>query len=91
MATPIIRSLAASPDTVQPGQAVQVYIDAFDPDARSVILTGRVTDANGAAATATTTLSVGDPLRYELTSEDPGVRVLPDPSTPGGFTVTVAA
>ncbi|MEV5819295.1 hypothetical protein AB0L22_08980 [Micromonospora haikouensis] len=90
MAAPIIRSISASPDTVQPGQAVQVWIDAFDPDARTITLSGTVTDANGATATANTILTVGDPLTYELTANEPGVTVVDDPSAPGRFTVTVA-
>ncbi|SCF42741.1 hypothetical protein GA0070563_112123 [Micromonospora carbonacea] len=90
MAAPIIRSIVASPDTVQPGQAVQVWIDAFDPDARTITLSGSVTDANGATASATTTVTVGDPLTYELTANDPGVTIVEDPSAPGRFTVSVA-
>lgn len=89
MATPIIRSINANPDTLQPGQSTQVVIDAFDPDARTVTLSGSVTDAAGNTASAITTLTVGDPLTYTLTSSDAGVTIAADPNSPGRYTVTV--
>lgn len=89
MAAPVIRSVTATPDILQPGQSAQVVIDAFDPDARTVTVHARVTDAAGGEATATTTLTVGDPLRYTLTSSDPTVTIVADPSTPGRFAVQV--
>jgi hypothetical protein len=32
---------------------------------------------------------VGDPLTFELTTDDPNVTVTPDAAVPGRFTVTV--
>ncbi|MEU0078583.1 hypothetical protein ABZY58_11855 [Micromonospora tulbaghiae] len=89
MATPVIRSVTTTPGSVQPGQAAQVAVDAFDPDAREVVMTAKVTDSAGNAATAVTKLTVGDPLTYELTTDDPGVTITPDSSEPGRFTVSV--
>ncbi|MFF0823056.1 hypothetical protein ACFYUR_22065 [Micromonospora haikouensis] len=89
MAVPIIRSLTATPDALQPGQAAQVVVDAFDPDARTVTVQARVADAAGGEATATTVLTVGDPLRFELTCDDPSVTIVPDPTVPGRFSVRV--
>lgn len=89
MATPIIRSMTATPATLQPGQSARVDLDAYDPDARQVTLSGTVKDAAGHAATATTVLTVGDPLTYQLTCDDPTVTVTPDPAVPGRFSVTV--
>ncbi|MEU3452196.1 hypothetical protein ABZ671_00935 [Micromonospora sp. NPDC006766] len=88
MSVPIIRSVTAYPDTVQRGQAAQVTIDAVDPDARVVTLTGRVKDPAGHEATAVTVLTVGSgPLTYELTTDDPAVKIVADPAAPGQFTV----
>ncbi len=89
MATPVIRSVTTTPGTVQPGQSAQVVVDAFDPDAREVVMTAKVTDSGGNVATAVTKLTVGDPITYELTTDDPNVTITPDPSAPGRFTVTV--
>lgn len=90
MATPIIRSLIASPATVQPGQTSQATFDAYDPDARVITLSGQVTDAGGHVSQVTTTLTVGDPLTYALTSTDPGVTITQDPANPARFSVAVA-
>ncbi|MFI5833225.1 hypothetical protein ACIA5A_06060 [Micromonospora sp. NPDC051300] len=89
MANPVIRSITATKTTLQPGESTQVTVDAFDPDARTVTLAGRVTDTGGSVSTVTTTLTVGDPILIELTSTDPTVTVTPDPAAPGRFTVTV--
>lgn len=88
MAAPVIRSVAASEATVAPGQSFTVWVDAFDPDARTLVFTATTTDAAGAAATATTTVTVGDPLSYALTADDPAVTVVQDPADPARFTVT---
>lgn len=89
MAAPVIRSVTATPNVLQPGQSAQVLVDAFDPDARTVSMTAKVIDAAGNESTAVTTLTVGDPMTFELTSSDPSVTVTPDSSAPGRFTVTV--
>ncbi|WP_435233379.1 hypothetical protein [Micromonospora aurantiaca (nom. illeg.)] len=89
MAAPVIRSITPTKTNLMPGESTQVVIDAFDADSRSVTLTGAVTDAGGTTSTVSTTLTVGDPITYELTSSDPTVTVTPDPATPGRFTVTV--
>ncbi|MEU4367567.1 hypothetical protein [Micromonospora chersina] len=89
MAAPVIRSITATKTTLTPGESTAVTIDAFDPDARTVTLSGRVVDAGGHVSTVTTELTVGDPITYELTSSDPSVTVTQDPANPGKFTVTV--
>ncbi|WP_422744339.1 hypothetical protein ACN27B_08685 [Micromonospora sp. WMMD754] len=89
MAAPIIRSITAAKSTLQPGESTLVTVDAFDPDARTVTLSGAVTDAGGTVSTVSTTLTVGDPISYELTSSDPAVTIVADPQMPGRFTVTV--
>lgn len=89
MAAPSIRSITPAKTTLMPGESTQVVIDAFDPDARSITLAGKVTDAGGNVSTVSTVLTVGDPITYELTSSDPSVTVTPDPAVPGRFTVTV--
>ncbi|WP_405112254.1 hypothetical protein OG559_03295 [Micromonospora sp. NBC_01405] len=89
MANPVIRSITATPSTLQPGQTAQVVIDAYDPDARTVTVTGKVTDVAGHVATATTTLTVGDPLKFELTTTDPAVTIVVDPAASGRFSVRV--
>lgn len=90
MAAPVIRSLTATPGTVNPGQSAQAVFDAYDPDARTVTLNGSVSDAAGNTSSVTTTLTVGDPLTYTLTTTDPNVTVVQDPNNPARFTVTPA-
>ncbi|MFI7072037.1 hypothetical protein [Micromonospora sediminicola] len=89
MAAPSIRSITAAKTTLQPGESTVVTIDAFDPDARTITLNGRVTDAGGHVSTVTTQLTVGDPITFELTTDDETVAVVADPANPGRFTVTV--
>ena len=89
MAAPVIRSITATRSTLTPGESTTVTVDAFDPDARTVTLSGRVVDAGGHVSTVSTELTVGDPISYELTSTDPTVTVVADPANPSKFTVTV--
>ncbi|MEU1810936.1 IPT/TIG domain-containing protein [Micromonospora aurantiaca (nom. illeg.)] len=89
MAAPVIRSITASKTTLTPGESTTVTVDAFDPDARTITLSGRVVDAGGNVSSVTTELTVGDPITYELTSSDESVTVVADPANPGRFTVTV--
>ena len=89
MADPIIRSVTTTASVLLPGQSAGVLVDAVDPDAQSVTVTARVVDSGGRLATAVTTVTVGDPLTYELTSSDPAVTIAVDPSAPGRFTVTL--
>lgn len=88
---PVIRTLTITPATVQPGQSATVTVDAIDPDAKTVTATAKVSDAAGNEATATTILTVGDPLTYDVKTDDPTVVVVPDPQKPGVFHLTVPA
>lgn len=90
MAAPVIRSLTVNPTTVNPGQSATATFDAYDPDARIVTLNGQVTDAEGTVSTVTTTLTVGDPLTYTLTTTDTGVTITQDPQNPARFNIVVA-
>ncbi|MEU8371236.1 hypothetical protein [Micromonospora tulbaghiae] len=89
MAAPSIRSITAAKSTLQPGESTVVTIDAFDPDARTITLNGRVVDGDGNVSTVTTQLTVGDPITFELTSNDQTVAIVADPANPGRFSVTV--
>lgn len=89
MAAPIIDSVTAFPaGPYNPGQSFTVTVVAHDPDARTVTLNATATDAEGnVSAVSTTTVSVADPLTFQLTASDPGVTITP--GTAGVFTVTV--
>lgn len=90
MAAPVIRSVTATSTTLQPGQSTVVTIDAFDPDARTIVLTASATDSQSNTTTNnTTTITIGDPLTFALTSDDPSVTITPDPTNPNKFTVQV--
>lgn len=89
MAAPIIRSVVATPSSLLPGQSATVVIDAYDPDARSVRISGSVVDVHGSRAEAVTVLTVGDPLTYELTCDDPSAQISQDPQDPSRFAVQV--
>lgn len=90
MSAPVIRSVTPSRDTVAPGESFQVVVDAYDPDARVLSITGTATDSTGQTVIAKTSVTVGDPLTFELSSDDDGVTISQDPANPGNFTVTVA-
>jgi hypothetical protein len=86
---PVIRTVTVTPSTIKPGETATVTVDAFDPDSRTVTATAEVADAAGNIATATTLLTVGDPLAFKLTADDSKVTVVADPQKPGVFHVTV--
>lgn len=88
---PVIRTLTVSPSTIKPGETATVTVDAFDPDSRTVTATAEVADAAGNIATATTLLTVGDPLEFQLATDDPTVTVVADPQRPGVFHLSVPA
>lgn len=90
MSKPVIRGVTVDPRTVAPGGQATVTIDAFDPDSRTVTCSAEVTDSAGNTATATTNLTVGDPLTYSLTTDDPGIEsITQDPQQPNLFHVAV--
>lgn len=70
MGTPVIDSFTASPNPVIVGNPVQFTATAHDPDAKEYegILTSR--DANRDGSTASVTVSVSDPITYELVIKD---------------------
>lgn len=84
---PIIDAFNA-PSTVNEGDTFQVTVVAHDSDSRVVTFSAAVTDSDGQQTTAQTTVTVGDPIAYALTADDPSVTITPT-TTPGVFQVTV--
>lgn len=88
MATPIISSIVALPATVQPGQAFVVTIVASDPDARTGVLRGVVTDTQGNTAEASALVTISDPITFALQDVGSvGFIITPRAGQPGVFDV----
>lgn len=86
MATPVIDSIAASPNNVPPGGAFVVSIVAHDPDSLSGRLTGRVVDSAGNSVDATVDIQINDVLSYVLLdSDNVGFTITPRAGQPGVF------
>ena len=68
MPAPVVNSVVANPNQVNPGGASVVTISASDPDDGTITLTATVTDSGGNQATGTGTISVLDSPTYELSA-----------------------
>ena len=90
MASPIIRSVTATPSVLQVGQSTLVEVDAIDPDARTIVLNATATDSSGNTTVfSNTEVLIGDPLEFALTCSDPTVTIVQDPVLKNKFTVQV--
>lgn len=91
MSNPVIRGLSLTPANVKPGESTTAVVDAFDPDSRTVTVKAQVSDSAGNVATLSSILGIGDPLTYEVTTDDPTVTVVVDPQNPAVFHLAVPA
>ncbi len=89
MAAPIITSIDVVPGTISPGGSAVVTINASDPDARVINLTGVATDSGGTPTNQLAILTIQDLLTYVLTADDPAAVIVQRPATPHVFDVTV--
>jgi hypothetical protein len=90
VAAPIIRSATLDRAEIEPGGTAVLTVDAIDPDAREIVLSATATDSGSHTSAVTETrLIVGDPITYDVTSNDAGVTVTPVPGRPGQFTISV--
>lgn len=87
MAAPVLQPPVVVPSgPVAPGGSFVVTLTATDPDNKSTVFTGTVTDAAGNNAQATFTMTVGDPLTYTLTQPaGAGFTITPRAGSPGVF------
>jgi hypothetical protein len=90
MAAPVVTAITFTPDPGVPGTTVNAVVSATDPDPVLFTGVGRAIDAAGnPSADLAWTLSVPNPLTYELEADDPAVVITPDPNVEGGFFVTL--
>lgn len=85
VALPVIREFTSSAATVKPGEQFRLRIDAYDPDARTLTFVATAEDTQGGTATATTTVSISDPLKFKVTCDDKTVTVTQDPQNPNEY------
>lgn len=92
MANPIIESVtvvyANGLNYKLPGEAAEIYVNAIDADALQITVNVTVTDAAGNISQEAALVVQNDPLTYAATSEQEGVQVVADPTTPNRFFVT---